>query len=149
MQIRPWHPLRDLDDAFNRYAHFFKGGFANRNDDDGNASGVWMPSADISESRREYLIKAELPDVESSDIHVTVKNGALTIEGERKHRDEEEGETWHRVESYYGRFARAFALPSDADESKIQAECKRGVLRVHIPKTKESKTDVSREIMIT
>ena len=39
------------------------------------------------------------------------------------------------MESFYGTFARSFSLPADADESKIFAESKDGVLKVHIPKS--------------
>jgi len=65
-----------------------------------------------------------------------------------KFEKEEETETTHRIESAYGKFSRSFTLPSDADEAKISAKSKNGVLKVRIPKmqeTKESRVRVSVE----
>ena len=109
-----------------------------RGDGSGNGESQWSPSADISESKKEYLVKANLPDVDRSDIDVSVEDGVLTIKGERKHSKEEDDETLHRVETFYGEFLRSFSLPSSVDASNIKAEYKKGVLRVHLPKTKES-----------
>jgi HSP20 family protein len=109
----------------------------------------WSPSADISETKKEYLVKAELPDVDKADIHVSVHEGTLTIEGERKHRTEENDETYHRVESTYGTFSRSFALPDNIDESNIKADNKNRVLRVHLPKTKEAAIKSAHEITVT
>ena len=68
--------------------------------------------ADITEDDKEYLIKAELPEMRKEDVKVTVENGVLTISGERKFEKEEK---YHRVERGYGTFMRSFALPDDAD----------------------------------
>lgn len=45
-----------------------------------------------------------------------------------------------RVESFYGSFSRSFGLPDNIDTSKISAECKDGILKVHIPKTETRKS---------
>ena len=147
MQLTPWRPFQDMDDVFGRYARMLNKAFPSPGDE-GGSSAAWAPSADISENKKEYTIRAELPEVEKNDIHVTVKNGALTIEGERKHQEEEEGETFHRIESMYGRFSRSFVLPSNVDESKIKADCKDGVLRVHLPKSNESESTGATKIEI-
>lgn len=147
MQLKTRRPFQDLDDFFGRYARLFKSGFPG--DGETSDDGAWSPSADISESKKEYTIKAELPDVDKSDIHVSVQDGALMIEGERKHQEEEEDETYHRVESFYGKFSRTFALPENVDETKIKADCKKGVLRVRLPKTKESEPKGAREISVS
>jgi HSP20 family protein len=55
---------------------------------------------------------------------------------------EEEDATQLRIESFYGTFSRSFTLPDDVDESKITAESKDGMLKVHLPKTKVSKAKV-------
>jgi HSP20 family protein len=98
----------------------------------------WRPSVDISETKKDYLIKAELPEVEREDVHVSVENGLLTISGERNYEKEEDTETQHRVESMYGRFSRSFTLPTDADDMNISAKSKNGILKVRIPKIKET-----------
>ena len=136
MNIVNWTPFRDMEGLFDRYFNAlapFRG-------DDAELSKKfeWRPSVDISESDKHYLIKAELPEVEKDDVDVSVENGILTIRGERRYQTEEESETRHRIESMYGRFSRSFTLPGDADESKISAKSKNGVLNVRIPKTKEA-----------
>jgi HSP20 family protein len=99
----------------------------------------WTPLVDITEDDKEYLIKAELPEVKKDDVKVTVENGLLTISGERKIEKEEKGKRYHRVERAYGSFVRSFSLPDDADGNKVNAEFKDGVLRVHLAKSEHAK----------
>ena len=94
----------------------------------------WRPSADIIEKKDEYLLKAELPEVRKEDVNIDVVDGMLKIRGERKFELDEKKDTVHRVETYYGKFMRAFALPDNVDQTKIRAECAQGVLTVHLPK---------------
>jgi HSP20 family protein len=96
----------------------------------------WSPVADISETDDEYLVKAELPGIRREDVKVSLEEGMLTIEGERKQEKEEKGRRLHRIERFYGTFCRTFTLPDDADATGIRAESKDGVLNVHIPKSK-------------
>ena len=99
----------------------------------------WTPLADITEDDREYVIKAELPELRKEDVKVTVENGVLTISGERKFEKEEKKKKYHRVERGYGSFVRTFALPEDADAGKVKAEFKHGMLEVHLPKNERAK----------
>ena len=88
----------------------------------------WAPLVDISEDDKEYLIKAELPEVKKEDVKVTAEEGTLTITGERKFEKEEKGKKYHRVERSYGSFVRNFSFPDDASPAKVSAEFKDGVL---------------------
>jgi len=97
----------------------------------------WTPSVDIEETETEYLVKAELPEIKREDVKVTVENGILTLRGERKHEKEEKNRKFHRVERSYGTFLRTFTVPTDADEAKVAADFKEGILRVHLPKTEK------------
>ena len=99
----------------------------------------WAPLVDISEDDKEYLIKAELPEVKKEDVKVTAEEGTLTIMGERKFENEEKGRKYHRVERAYGSFGRSFSLPDDASPAKVSAEFKDGVLTVHLAKTQKAK----------
>jgi HSP20 family protein len=99
----------------------------------------WAPLVDISEDHKEYLIKAELPEVKKEDVKITLEDGMLTITGDRKFEKEENGKKYHRVERAYGSFVRTFALPDDARPGKISADFKDGVLKVHLPKSAEAK----------
>jgi HSP20 family protein len=100
---------------------------------------AWAPTADISETDTEYLIRAELPAVKKEDVKITLDAGMITIEGERKERQEFKDEKVHRMESFQGNFLRNFALPDNIDEKAIRAETKDGVLTVYLPKLKVAK----------
>lgn len=99
----------------------------------------WAPSVDIVEDDKEWLVKADLPEVKKEDVRVTVEDGVLTITGERKFEKEEKDKKYHRIERSYGNFLRSFALPDAADGSKVNAEFKDGVLKVHLPKSEKTK----------
>lgn len=97
----------------------------------------WAPRVDISETDNELVIKADIPDVKKEDVKVSVDEGVLTIQGEKKQEREESGKKYHRVERFYGNFSRSFSLPSYVNESKIEATFKNGVLKLSIPKIAE------------
>ena len=148
MNIVNWTPFRDMEGFFDRYYNALGRAPFTGDDAEMRKKLEWRPSVDISETKQHYLIKAELPEVEKDDVDVSVENGVLTISGERHYERDEETETKHRIESMYGRFSRSFTLPSDADEGKISAHSRNGVLKVRIPKmeaVKENKVRVSVE----
>jgi HSP20 family protein len=130
-----WEPM-ELADVENRLSRFF-GRRTNGREDITIAD--WEPLADITEDDKEYIIKAELPDVKKEDVKVTVENGVLTIAGERKFEKEEKKKKYHRVERAYGSFVRSFALPDLAAADKVKAEFKDGMLTVHVPKSERAK----------
>jgi HSP20 family protein len=99
----------------------------------------WAPAVDITEDNKEWLIKADLPEVKKEDVKVTVENGVLSITGERKFEKEEKGRQYRRVERSYGSFFRSFTLPDGADGDKVSAEFKDGVLKVRLPKNEKAK----------
>ena len=99
----------------------------------------WAPLVDIVEDDKQYLIKAELPEVTKDDVKVTVQEDVLTITGERILEKEEKGKKYHRVERAYGRFGRSFTLPEDADGNGVFAEFRDGVLKVHLPKSEKAR----------
>lgn len=98
----------------------------------------WAPLVDISEDPKEYLIKAELPEVKREDVKITLEDGMLTITGDRKIEKEENGKKYHRVERAYGSFVRNFSLPDDASRQG-QCRLKDGVLTVHLGKDEKAK----------
>lgn len=95
----------------------------------------WAPAIDVQETDGEYLIKADLPDVKKEDVKVTVENGVLAVEGERKMEKEEKGKKFHRIERSYGKFVRRMSVPTDVDQQRLEANFKDGVLNVHMPKS--------------
>ena len=100
---------------------------------------TWSPACDIYETEGEIIVKAELPEVNKEDVHVTLENNVLTIRGERKFEEKTERENYHRLERSYGEFVRSFTLPPFADPNKVNAEFKDGILRVTIAKREEAK----------
>jgi HSP20 family protein len=138
MTLVNWSPLREFDDLFNRYSRVF-GNLVPAGEEARAAVTQWRPTANVAETDAEYLVKAELPGVEKKDVEVKVEEGVLTIRGERRYDKEHDSETQHRVESFYGSFARSFTVPADVDVARIQAESKDGVLTIHLPKAEQKK----------
>jgi HSP20 family protein len=135
MNIVKWNPFRELEDIQARLNRFFGEPLPRRNGEQALFFADWAPPVDIQETDKEYLIKAELPDVKKEEVKVEMLDGVLTIEGERKQEKEEKGKRFHTVERSYGRFVRQFALPNEVDATNIEAEFKDGMLNVHLPKT--------------
>jgi HSP20 family protein len=134
MSLVRWEPFSGVDEMFNRFPSFF--GRWPRFAAETESKFDWAPSVDISETGEEYLIRAALPAVKKEDVEVTVADGMLTLSGERRQKEEQKDEKFHKVETYYGSFSRSFALPDAVDEAAIRAESKDGVLTIHVPKTR-------------
>ena len=105
----------------------------------------WNPFKDIEEMEKRLATYLGRPAVrpeagkEKEDVKLTVQDDVMCISGERKYEKEEKGKKYHRVERAYGSFMRSFSLPEDADGSKVNAEYKDGVLKVHLPKSEKAK----------
>src|SRR5437899_9123225 len=134
-----WNPLREMEEAQNRFSTLFGGipTFPIRFPKNGESFKLadWSPFVDITEVDHEYLFKADLPEIKKDDVKITVENGILCIFGERKIEKEEKKTKFHRIERSYGTFRRSFTLPQDADGTKVTADFRDGVLKVHLPKT--------------
>lgn len=138
--LTTWNPFRELDEVQNRLSSFF-GGSWNRagNSNGGLKLADWSPQVDIIEDEKEYLVKADLPEMKKEEIKIKVEEGLLSVSGERNAEKEEKGKTFHRIERSYGSFERSFTLPENADGTKVSAEFKEGVLKVHLPKSASAK----------
>ena len=134
MNVIRWEPFGAMDDMFNRFPSLFEKWA--RLSGTGEKGVGWAPSVDISETDQEYLIRASLPAVKKEDVNVTVEDGMLTLSGSRRQQQEQQGEKFHKVETFYGSFSRSFTLPEAIDAAAISAESKDGVLTIHVPKTR-------------
>lgn len=103
------------------------------------AAAMWSPAVDIYESGDDIVVKAEIAGIDKDEVAVEVKDGILTLRGERKFEKEEKEENYHRIERSYGTFVRSFALPSSVDPEKVRAALKDGVLEVRIGKREQAK----------
>src|SRR5512140_2236581 len=137
-KVTTWNPLREMDEAQNRFNPFFLAGFPNRMGS-GEIHSLtvadWSPEVDISQDDHEYLLKADVPETKKDDVRVTVEDGVLNVSGERKSVKEDQKKKFHRIERSFGTFRRSFMLPEDADSTKVTAEFRDGVLKVHLPTT--------------
>ena len=138
MSLVKWNPFREIEDMFDRYTKAV--GWPHKGEQEAITTEDWSPRVDIAETDKEFVIKAEIPEVKREDVKVTVENGVLTLQGERKQEKEEKGKKFHRVERYYGSFTRSFTVPDNVNEKKIKASFKDGVLNLQLPKVAETKT---------
>src|SRR5438552_14665979 len=136
-----WNQLKQLEALQHGLGSLFSRSPAQwpEGQEDPLAVAEWSPLVDISEDHKEYLIKAELPEVKKEDVKVTAEEGTLTIMGERKFEKDEKNKMYHRVERAYGSFGRSFSIPDDANPAKVSAEFKDGVLTVHLAKDEKAK----------
>ncbi len=110
----------------------------------------WLaPASDASSDKDVYRISMELPGVAEEDVTLTVKDGVVTVAGEKKSSREEKGDTWYFSERQYGAFSRSFRLPADADDSKAEAALRDGILTVTVPKAPETGPEGARKIAIS
>lgn len=95
---------------------------------------MMMPSLDLRDSDKSVVIEVELPGVDEKDISLTLKDGVVTIKGEKQTQREDKAENHYISERAYGSFTRSVQLPDDIDESKIAARFNNGVLTITVEK---------------
>jgi HSP20 family protein len=141
MAIVRWlDPFRDLSAIQERMNQIFEDALArSRGREEGLRTGMWTPAVDIYENNDFVVVKAELPGVEKDRISVEVKEGILTLRGERGFDKELKEESYHRIERSYGSFQRSFSLPVSVDQEKVTARFRDGVLEVQLPKKDQEK----------
>ena len=144
MNLTRWEPtFRTMEDVANQFFRSLGPRFSPLDrGEEAMTVADWSPFVDIQETDKEYLVKVEIPEVKKEDVKITVEEGVLTLQGERKMEKEEKGKRYHRTERFYGSFFRSFTLPVDADETMIHADFKDGMLYVHMPKSEKAKPKV-------
>lgn len=133
VRFSPWNDVWNLHNRFNR---IFGSRFAPTRTLRENEDFVWRPAVDIYEEENGVALKAELPGIDKKDISIDVKDGVLTLSGERSVENETEEKNYYRRERTYGKFQRLFTLPEGVSAEEITADFKDGVLKVHLPKAK-------------
>jgi HSP20 family protein len=94
---------------------------------------------DLVETDEHLVLRADLPGLSEDDVEVEIKDGVLTVSGERKAEHEEKQEGYYRVERAFGSFTRSLSLPQGIDAGEVTAGFDRGVLEVRVPKPAERK----------
>ena len=132
--FRRRRPLEGLTTWFNDFDSWFDNDFFDR-----TTETTWTPAVDIEKIDGKYLLKADLPGINKKDIHVELKDGYLTLKGERKSEHEDKTDNYNRIERTYGSFERSFRVPEGLTEKDIEAKYHDGVLELSIPVPKVEK----------
>ncbi len=140
MELIRWNPMRDMFSLGHRMNHLFDDVFRPVARRDSRLS-MWneYPTVDIYDNDENIVITAELPGIDKKDIVIDVKDGVLTLKGERSFENEVKDEKYYCRERTFGKFERVFRLPADVDPEKISADYKDGILKIDIPKPEEQK----------
>ncbi|HEY3305196.1 MAG TPA: Hsp20/alpha crystallin family protein [Candidatus Binatia bacterium] len=139
MDLVRWEPFEGLPSIQSRINDLFEDTLGSRLTRAAANGAVWYPPVDILESKEAYLIRAELPGMKKEDFNVEVKEGTLTLSGERKVEEPVNGVEYHRVERLAGKFTRSFYLPQTVKQDAIKATYRDGILEVYVPKAEEAK----------
>ena len=154
MTVYRWEPRRDYEAASRKLRRLY-------NDVEGAITcglqngvhielGTFSPRVDISETKENVFVRAELPGMKAEDVKITLSEGTLTLRGNKKRvagGDPAAPETFHRLERSHGEFVRQFALPANLNEDAIEATFADGILEIKIPK-REPEKPKEREISI-
>ena len=144
-ELTTWKPFRELAPfrdferirkEMDRFGDSFLEGTLRERGEDRTE---WFPSLDVSETKNDFVVKAELPGMDLKDIDVSLTDGMLTIRGEKRQEKEEKEENYRLIGRSYGAFSRSVSLPRDVKNDKVSASYKDGVLRVVLPKSEEAK----------
>ena len=98
---------------------------------------LWVPAIDVVEKKDAYVLYAELPGVDASQVDISFEKNVLTIRGTKPSTVDaaKEGEMrLHAVERVHGSFERSIKLPQFVDGERVSADFTNGLLTVTIPK---------------
>lgn len=138
MALVRWDPAVEVDSLQSEVNRLFDSFFGGSRSGEGPAR-RWVPAMDLAETKDEFVLTADLPGMSEDDVSIEIKEGALTVSGERRESHEEKEKGYHRVERSFGSFSRSLTLPEGVEASDVAATFDRGVLEIHIPKPEERK----------
>jgi HSP20 family protein len=137
MALVRWDPTREVDSLQSEVNRLFDTFFSGSTGS--NGSRRWVPAMDLLETDENLVLRADLPGLTEDDVAIEIKEGVLTVSGERKAEHEEKSEGFYRVERAQGSFSRSLSLPGGVDAQAVRASFDNGVLEVRIPKPEERK----------
>ncbi len=130
VKFEPMRELESLTDQIQKYFDEMPFIFSGKHDG-------FSPRIDISEDDKYIFVEAEIPGVKKDDLKLTLEDNILTIEGEKKVKEEKQEKNFYRSERIFGSFKRAFTLPVEVDPEKVEAKFEDGVLRIRFKKIHE------------
>lgn len=126
---------RDYFPVYNELGSFLDNFFRGQSSDSSIVdTSTWTTPVDIKEEKERFLVLADIPGVNKEDIQISLEHNILTLRGERHFEKTENKNGYTRTERSQGQFYRRFSLPQTADDTKISAKYKQGVLEISIPK---------------
>lgn len=137
MELVRWQPFARLNNIHSVFNDLFDDDFARQQAH--TDSRKWYPAVDVLEGKDSYVIRAELPGMKREDINLEVKDGTLTLSGERKSEKPADGVEYRHTERVSAKFWRSFTLPETVKHDGIEATYKDGILEVRVPKAEEVK----------
>jgi HSP20 family protein len=96
-----------------------------------------IPSVNIANENKAFEVSVALPGLDKKDVKIEIQNDCLIVSSEKKYEKEEKNKNWLCREYGYASFQRMFQLPESADQDKIQAEMKNGLLSIKVAKKKD------------
>ncbi|MHB8730269.1 MAG: Hsp20/alpha crystallin family protein [bacterium] len=141
--ILRWDPFEEagtLRRAVDRlFDDVLPGGRAPRTSTNGLPAAAWEPAVELYETGDEVVVRAEMPNVDPSNVDITVTADAVTIKGTVRQEEERKDRSYYRRELRYGAYVRTLPLPAEVRGGDAKATYKDGVLEVRIPKSERAK----------
>jgi HSP20 family protein len=114
-----------------------------------NRLGVTVPSVNVTETAKEYKLEVAAPGLERKNFKIEVENHTLCVSAEKEEEKKEKEGEFTRREYSFNSFSRSFTLPEDVRENDIDAKYENGVLKVLVPKLKETPVKIARKITVS
>ena len=137
MAILKWDPWNDLVSMHQELNRVFEKVFSPEGR--GIRSAAWIPAIDMFERDGALVVRAELPGIKAEDVDISVVDDTLSIQGERKIKEEVKEDNYYRMEQRYGSFKRVIQLPAKAKVEDVKAVFAEGVLEITLPRAEEEK----------
>lgn len=132
MQYVHWNSMRELAEAERKFSSLLRNRLSLQSATQ-NEHANWTPAVDVSENVDALLFTMELPGMKPEAVDIAIKDGQLTITGERPVMESKDGVRIHHRERPSGRFARVFYLHKAVDAEKVTARYRDGLLEVTVP----------------
>lgn len=116
------------------------------NDSVGASLKQFNPAVDIAEDEKSYEIHVALPGMKKSNFKIDLVDGKLTLSGERKLEEKNDGKNFHSIETQYGSFRRSFFIPEDVMEDQVEAYYEEGILKLILPKKEKKVSKATIEV---
>jgi HSP20 family protein len=110
--------------------------------------GMTIPSVNIQETPKDFIFELAAPGLERKDFNIELDNHVLTISSEKEEKKDEKENGYYRKEYSFNSFKRSFTLPENVKEANIDAKYENGILKVVVPKVKETISQAPKKIAV-